>query len=357
MQYGMISSLRSTPSVTVFLGMPNNEKDNTKYAIVLKNLIREVTRELKENYAEQDYEPVMKHLEEIERNFIPTSVAESIFFFISKEFNEQVTLPFSVESGFQIGESFSTRKLLRSSSQTTQYYVLTLGFEESRLLKYQNNKMVKEYKDKHFPILNKGFWTSDRLLNSMGSVRTNYQKEFYKLIDSELQSYLNREPHPILLAGVEENCSIYKEIANRNDLIVGQINGNFTSDQGESTHVIGDKAFLEIKKYIENQERTLISDLDEFKGRGRTEQDLNTIYTVAISGRGKQLIVDRDYYLEAVIKNGQVSIDNIDSKMDGYTEDVVNEIIYQVMRYGGEVVFVKKNLLKEYEPIVLKTRF
>ncbi|CAD5903079.1 hypothetical protein CMALT394_630001 [Carnobacterium maltaromaticum] len=45
----------------------------------------------------------------------------------------------------------------------------------------------------------------------------------------------------------------------------------------------------------------------------------------------------------------------IDSEL--YTEDVINEIKYQVMRYGGEVTFVTKEQLDTYQNMVLLTRY
>ena len=357
MNYTMISSLRSIPSVTMFLGMPNDEKENRKYAILLKNMIREVMNELEEKYAKNDYEQIIEQLDKIEQEFQPSRAAGSYVFFVSNEYHEQVKVPFIVESGYQIGSSFTTRKLLRASNSLMHYYVLTLGAEEARLLEYQNEQLIQEYKDQHFPLKNKGYWTSDRLLNSMGSVRSNYQREFYKLIDSELQSYINREPHPIILAGVEANTSLYKQIANRNDLIIGQIHGNFTSDHGESNYVIGKKGQRKIEKYLIEQDRTLLSSLEAYQSKERLEQDLSTIYRLALHGRGQQLVVDEDYYQEAVIENERIDIDNVDAMMPGYTEDVVNEIIYHVMRYGGAVHFTKATQMGEYSPIVLKLRY
>lgn len=357
MNYTMISSLRSVPSVTMFLGMPNDEKENKKYVILLKNMIREVIEELEEKYAKNDYEQIIEQLDKIEQEFQPSRAAESQVFFVSKEYYEQVKLPFVVESGYHIGASFTTRKLLRASNSLMHYYVLALGAEEARLLEYQNEQLIQEYKDGHFPLKNKGYWTSDRLLNSMGSVRSNYQKEFYKLIDSELQSYINREPHPIILAGVKENISIYQQIANRNDLIIGQINGNFTSNQGESNFVIGKKGQQKIEEYMIEQDRILLSGLEAYENKDRLEQDLSMIYRLAIHGRGQQLVVDEDYYQEAVIEHGSINIDSVDTMMPGYTEDVVNEIIYHVMRYGGAVHFTKAARMGAYMPIVLKLRY
>lgn len=357
MDYRFISSLRNDPSLTLFLGMPNDEKDNTKYAIVLKNLIAEVKKELKASYSDKEHKQLLAHLDTIVSNFHPSLKSESIVFFVSNDFNEQIVVPFVIESSFNISDRFTTRKLLRKSNHMNHYYVLTLTSDEARLLEYQNDLLIQEYNDSHFPIANNGYWTSDALLHSMGSVRSNYQKEFYKLIDSELQAYINKEPHPIVLASVAENAAIYREIANKNDLLVGEINGNFTTSKGESTHDIGKKSYEVIKSYLHSQQKALIEGLDNFNSKGRLEQDLVVIYMAAIKGKAKELIVDEEYFQEAVIADGKVVVDSVDTAADGYVEDLINEIIYQVMRYGGDVTFTTKATLQAYGPILLKTRF
>ncbi|WP_157456683.1 hypothetical protein [Carnobacterium maltaromaticum] len=357
MDYQLMNSFKSIPSVTISVGMENNEKSNEKYELILKNLIKEVKKELENEYKDVDYSQLLSNLEETENEFQPFREYGSMIFFVSNELKKAVRVPFLVENEMRVGERFTTRKLLRKSNQNTHYYVLTLTNEESRLLEYQDNRLIQEIKDEHFPVTNRGFWTSDSLLNSMGSVRTSYKKEFFKWIDSELQSYLNRNPHPIVLAGVVENTSLYKTIANRNDLIIGEISGNFTKVKGESDLEVGLKANQIIEEYNSMKAIGIKEKLYEFNGKGRLEQDITTIYQAALEGRAKELIVDEEYYLEGTIQGDTIRMEPLDTEVEGYTEDIVNEIVYQVMRYGGEVVFLKKEQLGAYPNMVLITRY
>ncbi|WP_317946566.1 hypothetical protein [Carnobacterium maltaromaticum] len=357
MKYQLMNSFISIPSVTINIGMENNEKSNEKYLLVLKNLIKEVKRELSVNYKHVDCTQLEKYLDEIENDFQPSRNEESVILFISNEIKKTIIVPFLVENEIHIGERFTTRKLLRHSNKNTHYYVLTLSDKEARLMEYQNERLIREIKDEKFPLVNKGYWTNDSLLNSMGSVRTNYQKEFFKFIDSELQLYLNRDPHPIILASVIKNTSLYKTIASRNDLIIGEISGNFTTINGENELIIGQKSYEIIEEYNKNQVENLRNTLDEYNGKGRLEQDLNTIYQAALIGRAKKLILDEEYYQEGIIQDNSIKIDFLNRSSEDYMEDVVNEIIYQVMRYGGEVIFVKKDQLGNYPRVVLQTRY
>ncbi|CAD5900131.1 hypothetical protein [Carnobacterium maltaromaticum] len=357
MNYQVMSKFQSMPSLTLTVGIESHEQTNDKSRIILKNLIREAKSSLEEKFRHVDCTLLLKHLDELENEFQFSVVSESVIFFVSNEMKTSMSVPFMTESEFHLGDRFMTRKLLRNSNKMSHYYVVTLNSDEARLLEYQNDQLIHEFKDDRFPIANNGFWTSDRLLNSMGSVRTNYQKEFYKWIDAELQSYLTKNPHPIILAGSRQSVDIYKEIANRNDLIIGSINGNFTFDKGESTVEIGAKAYEVVEAYLSSQLHELVEGLTYFESRGRLEKDLKTIYQLAISGRGQKLVVDEEYYQEGTINDGEIQIDKVNSTSEEFTEDVVNEIIYQIMKYGGEVVFVTKEQLKPYQNSVLQMRY
>lgn len=357
MDYKMISSLKSTPSVTILLGMENNEKSNKKYTIVLKNLINEAKKELKEAYQQFDYETLLTYLEDLENTVMPAFKEGTKAFFISNDFYREIELPFVVESQIFVGDRFSTKKLLRNENQINHYYVLTLGIDESRLFEYQHEKLLKEIKDNHFPVKNKGYWTADKLLKSMNYIQTSYKSEFFKLVDSELQYYINSTPHPIVLAGTKENIASFKLIANRNDLKIGEIHGNYASGKYDATKEVGEKSFEVVTDYMRKQTERLIEQLDFANSQGRLEQDLAVIYASSRKGKARKLFVNQDYYQEAVVRGLEVKIDHISSYDEGYTEDLINEIIYHVMRYGGEVVFVQAESLGEYGSIVLQTRY
>lgn len=172
-----------------------------------------------------------------------------------------------------------------------------------------------------------------------------------------MQPYLNRTPRPIILAGTTENIAAYKQICHKDELIVGEIYGNFTADSGENELAIGEQANQVIQEYIRHQKETLLYTLAGMENQGRLERDVANIYRQVIKGKGQKLIVDHDYYQEAVIVDHQVKLLDISSTDEGYVEDIVNEIIYEVMRYGGEVIFVESKVLENQSPILLQLRY
>ncbi|WP_366533510.1 hypothetical protein ACOJIU_19170 (plasmid) [Carnobacterium maltaromaticum] len=72
MDYQLMNGFKSIPSVTINLGMENNEKSNEKYELVLKNLIKEVKKELEKRYKDVDYSQLVSYLDEIENEFQPS---------------------------------------------------------------------------------------------------------------------------------------------------------------------------------------------------------------------------------------------------------------------------------------------
>lgn len=353
MNYLEMSSYRNDPSVTILLGMPNNEKNAEKYSLVLKNLVKEATKELANK--NKLTEEIKEKLAVILQEFKSTHKKGSIIYFVSDSVVERIDLPFVIESTYYIDSFFHTKEILRHENRPNHYYVLTVGAEVSRLLEFVDDTFIQEIKDGHFPVANKGYWTRDRLLNSMGSVNTNYRKEFFKWVDSELQVHLNRKPHPLILAGTIENTSMYRQIANQRDVIVGEIRGDFSNHLDKEQ--MGTAANEVTTAYIQEQKRTLRNEMSRFENKGRLEKDLANIYMQAIRGKGQKLILDQDFYQEAVIEDHGVRMVDIDANEEGYVEDLVNEIIFEVMRYGGEVVFADPALLAENESILLQLRY
>ena len=356
MNYLELSAHRENPAVTIMLGMPNDEKSAEKYKLVLKNLVKQIILELEEREGTAA-KTMIRKIDQVLKDFQPTHKRGSIVYFISPSVNEQIEVPFVLESQFVIDAYFHTKEILRSESKMNHYYVLTIGMDCSRLLEYVDDTLIQEVKDAHFPIRNKGYWTKDRVLNSMGSVQTNYKKEFFKWIDSELQPYLNRHPHPIILAGTTENIATYKQISHKDERIVGEIYGNFTVDSGENELAIGEQANQVIHEYIRHQKETILHTIVGMENQGRVERDVANIYRQVIKGKGQKLIVDHAYYQEAVIRDHQVKLVDISPSDEGYVEDIINEIIYEVMRYGGEVIFAETEVLENQSPILLQLRY
>lgn len=348
---------REDPAITIILGMPNTERNAEKYQLVLKNLVKDIIQDLGIIEYSDIYEELVTRLTNLLNEFNPTYKKGSIVYFISENINEKIEMPFVLNSTYFIDKRFHTKEILRNESKNEHYYVLTLNSDCSRLLEYYNDILIKEINDSHFPVKNKGYWTSDRMLNSRGKVQTSYKREFFKWIDSELQAYLNRKPHPIILAGTLENISTYKQIAHRDELIVGEIYGNFTQKNGETPLIIGKQANQVIQEYISKQKEALLEELAEMENKGRVEQDIANIYAQTIAGNGQKLFVDNNFYQEAIIDNHQVLLKDINSDQEGYTEDIINEIIHEVMRYGGEIIFVESSILKGKSPIFLRLRY
>lgn len=74
---------------------------------------------------------------------------------------------------------------------------------------------------------------------------------------------------------------------------------------------------------MKSKKQSLLESLQIFNIKGRLEQDIVEIYTAAINGYAKELIVSNDYYKEALIRNEKVILENIDRSDEDYKESLV----------------------------------
>ena len=106
------------------------------------------------------------------------------------------------------------------------------------------------------------------------------------------------------------------------------------------------------------QERSRISELEKALGTGNYLADLNEIWNATLEGRGKTIFVEEGYYQPVREDNGiftPITYEEISSKND--IDDIVDDMIENNLKNGGDVVFLKEGSLKDFKKIALITRY
>jgi hypothetical protein len=86
---------------------------------------------------------------------------------------------------------------------------------------------------------------------------------------------------------------------------------------------------------------------------------LSQVWRSTMEGRGRLLIVERDYRQAArkVDNNLTISMDEESINPWNSIPDAVDDIIQLTLKNKGDVVFVENGKLKEYQRIVLINRY
>lgn len=356
-EISMLDGFNDTPSVTITMQTHRNFDAYEKDRLTLKNVFKEVKEKLLESYGWREIEQLLKYLEEAEDQYDPTTNLDTVVFFISNIIFKEVKLPIMIEeNNTSIGAHFDTKKLLRAMHQPEHYYVLALSRDEVRLVECYNDKPVKEIKNHDFPARNRIFMTSTVERYTMGH-KNNYIREFFKTVDSSLQKQLHANPLPIVLAGVDRNVAFFKEIASKTDHFIGDLFGGFVTDQGIDVSEVAEKAFDVVQAHIRKEHEDFLNTIQAAESEHRLQQDLNTIYRSAVEGRIQTLFVEKDYYESGEIENHSIRIGSDAKESEHYVDDIVNTIVYYVLKYGGGVNFLPNGKLEKYGKIAARTKY
>ena len=129
--------------------LPDNEKD----PIVLKNLIKEATSRLPEECEPGAAQVIKEKLNALAETINHRHNLESLALFVNEQITEYTRLPLAVEDRVTIGNTFTTRDIIRTLHKDKEYYVLVLSRDKARLIEAFNDKVVQEVEG-NFPIEN-----------------------------------------------------------------------------------------------------------------------------------------------------------------------------------------------------------
>ncbi len=349
-----LKDIYSDCCVTIILNTHRTRPDNEKDPIVLKNLVKDAETRLLNDYDKKFAKNIMDRINQLADSIDHNQNLESLVLFVSEDVSEFARLPVEVENRVVIDETFATRALVRALNQQKAYYVLVLSRDEARLIEAFNDKVVQEI-GKPFPYENNTLYSTDRLELSMAQGQDNLIEEFFNRVDKEVNQIRNDKPLPILVCTEERNFHHYLKIADRKDTILGHLNKN---RMHEKDHAIVREAWPVMQeKQIEKNDSKL-GELKIALGSGMFLSDFGDIWKAILEGRGKTLFVQEGLFQPARINGNAIELVPIeDSDKKGVIDDIIDEMIENNIRHGGDTVFLSKDDLKDFQGLALVTRY
>lgn len=330
--------------------LPDNEKD----PLVLKNLIKEATNRLPQECNPQVAQVIAGKLDALAATIDHRRNLESLAIFVNEEIEEYTRLPIAVEDRVTIGNSFATRDIIRTLYRDKEYYVLVLSRDRARLIEAFNDKVVQELEG-NFPVENIFLHPRQRAEAAIGNRQTNLQQEFFNIVDKQLVEVVKQNPWPVLICTEASNYPQYLKVADRKEIIIGHLEGNRME---EKAHHIIEAAWPMVLQIRKDNIRARAQELETAAGAGKLLTDINDIWRAVNHGRGKTLFVRQGYFQPARLVNGTVElVADEQSDRTGVIDDIIDDIIDVNMQYGGDSVFLSGDELKNYQGLVLTTRY
>jgi hypothetical protein len=293
---------------------------------------------------------------------------DGIGIFVSRDFSKLVKFPFPVSSKIRTGDSFYLKDILFNFYNVVDYYILDITRKSVRLFKASGEEYT-ELKDKDFPYEyteEYEYETSARGNSYSNTLKTFERdksvlqeirlKDFLRHADNLLEKYITTET-PIVIAGGKKELADYLKTTKHENNIIGKVSGNYNYN-GETQ--LTSHAWTEVQEYVKNQNRILIDELSEKIGRRLAVTGIKEVWKAASEAKGLKLIVEKDFDCHGYIRKDGLELKS--SKPAGnnkyfFDPDVVDKVIRIVMDKGGEIVFVDKDALKNFNGIALLLRY
>lgn len=345
-----LSSAKGEASVTILVRTHRSHPDNQQDPLALKNLIKEASTRLKNEFDEETAQHRISELNSLSERIDHQHNKEGLVLVVNENHSEYYQLPIALKNRVVIDNTFATRDIVRASLEQTAYYILVLSRRQARLILANNDRVEAEAKDA-FPIIN-DVVPDDKHKTTMAQGSDHLIEGFFNKVDKALQHEVNNSPAPVIIATEERNHDYYKKVSDK-PVVVGHLNQNRDDHQA---HDIVRDAWPIMKKYVQEKNGQRVSELEEAVSKQRYLSDLSDIWRAVNEGRGRTLFVQRGFVQPAKIENE--SILTVDSpEGSDVIDDIVDEMIEVNLNHGGDTVFLNDNDLKDFQGLALTTRY
>ena len=342
------------PAISIVL--PFEPKMNQKAALshALKLAADKVERELKENYPADISGLVMDKLRNIITNLNYNTHKKSIAIYVSPVFEKVLYLDIAVEEKIIVDESFEIRDLVYNKKQSHQYLVLVLTGKKSRMFLGNSKSFVKIITDTPGSVYAYVNEAPEKVSNfsDASSRREIVMEKFLRHVDNSLGIILNAYHLPLFVLGTERIVGHFKKLSKHSSAVVEYIYGGYDdATAAELAEILQPYT----TKWKEVKQKEILNQLEDAAGKKQLVVGMRNVWREAMNHKGRLLIVEKDYMYAAQRGSGKNVIYMPVKPYSQFSliKDAVDDVIEKILEQGGDVEFLHKDVLKDYQPIAL----
>ncbi len=345
------------PSVTISLNTHRTHPENLQDEIVLKNLVKEAEERLLAKFTEREIQNILNKLSTITTKIDFNHLHESLHIFISKDREEIVKTMWPIQENLvYVDEKFAIKPLILAYNRTTNYLILLLTQDKTRLYRATNNLVTEEVENHVFPFGENPHFTPRDIERSDAEYMDDIAREHFRDIDKALVDFIreNDEKLNVVVIADRNNYDRLLQVATKPSIYLGY---DDVSHLEKAPHHISEQAWNIVKEKQSNRRKEAISEIKEAISEAKVITDLQEIYQATIDGRADLLMVHEDFKQPVkMIDNRTFTYEN-DAKEQGVIDDITSIIAWEVIEKGGRTYFTSNDSIKELGDIVLKTRY
>lgn len=301
------------------------------------------------------------------KEYKPKYQAHGLGIYLSPQILEVVHFPFPVKEKIIMDTSFETRDLYYLQQFNIPYYVWVCGKKQLALYAGSGDELT-EIKDGTFPAKYEDDFEYAKPTpgTSFGESLKAFEKDKGDMVKKRTSSFLqkkvkhllkhvNKATTPLLIAGTKAQLALVKDLPELKGKIAGEIVGSYSE---QTLNKLRGKALEALTKYMEQKTENLVHDFKENDRPDRLAKGLQETWQAVHEGRGRILLVEKDYSRSSYVRRSDPSLYLFPPK-GKYTliPDAVDDLIECMHEKGGEVMFAKPNKLRDFDSIALLLRY
>ncbi|MDZ7682912.1 MAG: hypothetical protein U5J63_14655 [Fodinibius sp.] len=274
--------------------------------IRLKNLLSEAKEQLEEReVSDRKIEELLSESRDLlDKPLFWQHNDKGLALFISEDDFEYFRIPHSFKERVMVNDHFLITPLVPMISLEGTFCILALSQKKVRLLRCtranveeieleDSPKSMEEFKkydvyEKNITSAGSGGSTSMFHGWGDGSVETDYVENYLKTIENEVTSILRKRNDPLILAGINEAVSIYRNVNHYSRLMEQAVTGN---PDPKSNDEIKDEGWEVIQSYFLKDMYNDIERFGNLSGSEKQSDNLTKIVEAAYYGKVESLFV------------------------------------------------------------------
>jgi hypothetical protein len=353
-QIQALAGKKEGPCITLALRTHRTHPENLQDPIQLKNLLTEAEKRLLQEYDKRTVANLLQNMHTIEQDIDHNFNQDGLYVFLANDTQTYIrTIWPPTENKVYLDDQFALRDLVKAFNRAEDYYILLLDPAGVQLFEALDEKVQDEVREHGFPAKENTHYLTDQLKASDPKQVDNQLKEFLNRIDKNMVAVHRQTPLPVIVAANPVNYNHLLQVAD----VASIYAGHFPLDHHrKDIHQLAEKAWPLVKDLQQAKRTAAINELFAGVSAGKVITDLQEIWQAAKEGRGELLMVKNDYTQAIGITSNGFEFAK-DSTVPGITDDIVNDIVWEVVEKKGRAYFTDQSTLNELGEIALLTRY
>lgn len=357
----LLSDSSGTWSASLFLPTHRTGTEMQQDPIRLKNLLREVERQLlaageREGNIGTMLKPAWDLLGDTK---FWQHQSDGLAVFVSKDHFDYFRVPLPLEELVIVAQRFQLKPLFPLLTGDGHFFILSLSQNGVRFLEATRHG-VDEIEVEELPVnLREALNLDDQQRqlqmhtgNAGGGAMFHghgpggeYTKEqlekYFRQVDSAICRFVGNDRAPLVLAGVDYYFPIYRKVSRHPQVLEHGLPGNAESQRPAELH---DRAWPIVEQLFSRQRESKLARFAKLHGTGQTSTNLAEVLVAAHDGRVETLFVAADRQVWGTF-DAEARHSAIEAKSTAQNEDLLDRATLETYLRGGLVFSVPQATL------------